>query len=299
MIFLKITLIKFMSRPILKTTWNAGFFSCCTNILREVTRFHHKNNILPVLDSSEQWELYKDNGIEDTRVYWFRIVQSKTEGDISNRLFSRKNDIDEFVFENFSNTIIYPKVCNDDQYNNYKEINYNYTNKIVDTYFQVSDEVKELSNKIITKYGIDVNNTIAVLYRGNDKSLETNLPSYEDMLEKILEVKNNFPDKKIFIQSDEIEFCKFIRCNISEVLIIDETKKINKSKNAVQYTLRKGERLIYAQTFLAVLLIISNCSRIILNSGNVGLWACLYRKKFDGIHQYLSRLHTNNKIWIE
>jgi hypothetical protein len=288
-----------MDRPILKTTWNAGFFSCCTDALRQLTKYHHENKILPFLDSSEQWELYKDNGIDDVSVFWFGLVKSKTEGDITSEFFNRIEDFNNFENENFSTNCLYPKVCDEDQYIPYNLINYNYTNKIIDTYFTPSDKVINLYNDLIVKYNIDINKTISVLYRGNDKRLETNLPSYDEMLQKILELKSEFPNHKILIQSDEIDFCNYIKNNLPEVIIINETKKISKSDTAIQYTLSKGERLQTAQTFLSVMMIISKSSKIILNSGNVGLWVCLFRKKFDGVHQFLSKINSNNKIWIK
>jgi hypothetical protein len=250
-----------MDRPILKTTWNAGFFSCCTDILRQLTKYHYENKILPFLDSSEQWELYKDNGIDDVSVFWFGLVKSKTEGDITSEFFNRIEDFNDFENENFSTDCLYPKVCNEDQYIPYNLINYNYTNKIIDTYFTPSDKVINLYNDLIVKYNIDINKTISVLYRGNDKRLETNLPSYDEMLQKILELKSEFPNHKILIQSDEIDFCNYIKNNLPEVIIINETKKISKSDTAIQYTLSKGERLQTAQTFLSVMMIISKSSK--------------------------------------
>jgi hypothetical protein len=288
-----------MNRPILKTTWNAGFFSCCTDILRQLTKYHHNNQKLPVLDSSEQWELYKDNGVEDVSIFWFGLVMSKTEGDITDNFFNRKINFDEFEHNKFSNNIDYPKICNDDQYSPYDLINYNYTNKIVDTYFTPSNDVIKISNDLIFKYNIDLDKTISILFRGNDKQLETNLPTYDEILQKVLQIKSKFSDYKILVQSDEFEFCEFMKNNLPDIIIIDETKKISKSNTAIQYTLKKGERLKTAQTFLSVIQIISKSSQVILNSGNVGLWTCLYRKKFDGVHQFLSKINSSEKIWIE
>jgi hypothetical protein len=137
------------------------------------------------------------------------------------------------------------------------------------------------------------------LFRGNDKRLETNLPTYDELLSKTLELLSEYPDYDILVQSDEFEFCEFMKQKLNKVIIIEETKKINRTNTAIQYTLKKGERVIMAQTFLSVIQIIANSSHVILNSGNVGLWSCLYRKNFNGVHQYLSRINTNNKIWIE
>lgn len=288
-----------MNKPILKTTWNAGFFSCCTDILRQLTKYHFDNQELPFLDSSEQWELYKDNGIEDVSIFWFGLVMSKTEGDITGEFFNRKINFDFFKNENYSNNCLYPKSCNDDQYSPYNLINYDYMSKIVDTYFFPSENVIKITNDLISKYNIDLDKTISILFRGNDKKLETNLPTYDEILQKTLEVKLNFPNHKILVQSDEFEFCDFMKNNLSEIIIINETKKIPKSNTSIQYTLKKGERILTAQTFLSVMQIISKSSQIILNSGNVGLWTCLYRRKFDGVHQFLSKINTNERIWIE
>lgn len=288
-----------MDKPILKTTWNAGFFSCCTDILRQLTKYHYDFKKLPILDSSEQWELYKDNGIDDVSVFWFGLVKSKTEGDITSEFFERSTNFDEFESERFSTHCLYPQVCNEDQYSPYNEINFDYTNKIVDTYFTPSKKVIKVYNELMIKYNINLNEIISVLYRGNDKRLETNLPSYDDVLQKTLEVKSKFPNYKILVQSDEIDFCNYMKNSLPEVIVIDETKKIPRSDTAIQYTLPKGERLQTAITFLAVMMIISNSSKVVLNSGNVGLWVCLFRKKFEGVHQFLNKINSNKKSWIQ
>jgi len=82
--------------------------------------------------------------------------------------------------------------------------------------------------------------------------------------------------------------------------LIEETKKLNKTTNAVQYTIPKGSRLENAQTFLSVMSLISDCSDVILNSGNVGLWICLFRKNSDNVSQYLNKINSNTKAeWLE
>jgi hypothetical protein len=286
-------------RPTLKTNWNSGFFSCCTDKLRGVLQFHNQNNVLPYIDSSEQWELYKDDGIENIQQWWGGTVDIFNKNDITDKFFKIK-EVQDFDKENFSANCITPFVCNDDQYCNYHEINYNYINKITNLYFDFANSITKLKKKLISKYKIQSNKTIAVCYRGNDKFLETNLPSYQDMLYKILEVKSKNPNHKILIQSDEIEFCDFIIEAIPDCFLIEETKKINKTTNAVQYTIPKGSRLENAQTFLSVMSLISECSNVILNSGNVGLWICLFRKNSNNVSQYLHKINSNTKAeWLE
>ena len=286
-------------RPVLKTTWNSGFFSCCTAKLRNILEFHHNNKILPNVDSSEQWELYKDDGIDNIQQWWGGTVNVFNQNDITHRFFKNK-EVFDFEPQDFSDSIVYPQVCNDDQYINYHKINYDYSNKITDIYFDLSDEIIKIKKSLIKKYKIKTSKLIAVCYRGNDKSLETNLPTYDTMIEKIEEIKNKFPDHQILIQTDEAEFCEASIGSFPNCIIIEETKKLNKTTNAVQYTINKGERLENAQIFLAVMSIISDSSKVILNSGNVGLWICLFRNNSNNVYQYLNKINENSQgKWLE
>jgi len=91
-------------KPILKTTWNSGFFSCCTDRLRQITKFHHKNNVLPIVDSSEQWELYKDDGIENIQQWWGGTVNIFNQNDITDKFFIKNFDFESVPPLNFSSS---------------------------------------------------------------------------------------------------------------------------------------------------------------------------------------------------
>ena len=174
----------------------------------------------------------------------------------------------------------------------YSKINYQDVNFFVEKYFSPSDEVLKIKNDIINSYNIDVDKTISVCYRGNDKVNETKIPSYDEILLKIIEIKSKYPTHRLLIQSDEIEFCDFILDKFPDSLIIKETKKINKTTTNlvgnVQRTTPVGERVRTAQIFLAVMYLMSETSHVIMNSGNVGLWICLFRGNSNNISQYLN-----------
>lgn len=264
--------------PILKVNHDAGFFSCCTIRLSELILFHNKNNLLPIIDSSKQWGSYKD--FDDI--------------DITSKFFEVK-DIPTYIKpEHFSPS------KDEDQFSDFSLINYEYTTKLLGTYFSPTKEIIDFKNFLIKKYNININETISVCYRGNDKSRETILPSYSEMLYKIDEVKNKYPNYKLLIQTDELEFLNFVLSKYPDSIVINETKKINKSNTAIQYTIPKGERIENGQNFLSVMLLISETSKIILNSGNVGMWICLFRKNNEGVYQYLNPLFKNEKVkWLK
>jgi hypothetical protein len=255
---------------------SAGFFSNSGVRLRKIIDFYNKNLIFPEVDSSQQYFLYKDY-----------------DNDVVGKFFKTKD-----ITANLNPTE-YSKSKDADQFSDFSQVNYEFVSFFIDKYFSPSDEVLHMENMIIKKYGIDLKNTIAVCYRGNDKSTETNIPSYEDMEIKIQEVRNIYPNHKLLIQSDEIEFYYFIRERFDNLIFIDETVKINKSQTATQHKVPIGFRVVNAQIFLAVIQIISKCDKVITNSGNVGMWICLYRNNANGVYQYLNHNESSDRrIWI-
>ena len=264
---------------------NGGFFSCCTIRMVEITRFYNQNKTFPIVDSSEQWSFYKDY-----------------PGDVTQKFFSYCEDeqeLDENIQEIGDGTSPINLL-------DFKNLNF-----LVKKYFSPSNDVLQVYNKLIEKYSIDFDKTIAVLYRGNDKHKETNLPSHSDMIEKIDELVLKYPDHKLLIQSDEVDFYESVLQKYKNFIYFQEVMKIRKNEySAIQYVVPSGQKTEQAIIFLSIMLIISKCSKVVLNSGNIGMWASLFRGNSSGIYQYLNHkeyvygvynpLHgTEKEYWIE
>ena len=251
---------------VLEVIHDAGFFSCSTIRLRNIINFYNKNKSFPIVDSSKQWSSYKD-----------------IEGDITPILFKQNE-----IISNIKDTIIFSDDDREDQFSDYTRLNYYDINFFIDRYFDASEKILETKKKFIEKYNIDVENTISILFRGNNKGLETYLPSHQQMINKINEVKIKFPNHKILLQTDEVEFCESVLSHYPETIIIKELKQINNCNNDVHSLTPIGERLDLAINLLSSILILSETSQVILNSGNVSMWICLFRKNTKGVHQFLS-----------
>lgn len=251
---------------VLEVTHDAGFFSCSTIRLRSIINFYNQNNLLPIVDSSRQWSSYKD-----------------IEGDITPILF-KENDI----ISNIKDTIIFSDDDREDQFSDYAKLNYDDIKFFIDRYFKPSEKILETKKKFIEKYNIDVANTISIYFRGNNKGRETYLPSHQQMINKINEVKTKFPNHKILLQTDEVEFCESVLSHYPNTIIIKELKQINNCDNDVHSLTPIGERIDLAINLLSSILILSETSQVILNSGNVGMWICLFRKNSNGVYQFLS-----------
>lgn len=258
---------------------NAGFFSCCTIRLRTIIDYYSQNKILPIVDSSLQWSQYKD---ENT--------------DITKRFFKTNN----YNFDIKEVRMIYSD--DEDQFSDYKLINFNSVNHFIKKYFSISNEIINIVNELISNYKIDLENTLSVFYRGNDKINETNLPSYDEYY-NIIEYKiRNNPNLKVLIQSDEKEFYDYMSNKIPNIIIIKEMPSFNKGNYNDIDMLPVGKKTYHAQLFLAIIYIISKSNKVILNSGNVGMWITLFRGSTKNISQYLNpkikNINTINSNWI-
>jgi hypothetical protein len=263
---------------------NGGFFSCCTIRMILIIRFLNENKIFPIVDSSNQWSFYKDQ-----------------PGDITQSFF---NNIGDDELKVMTKEI-------DDGTSPYNLLDFEHLNILIKRYFSPSDNVLDIYNHLLEKYSIDFDNTIAVLYRGNDKHKETNLPSHSEMIEKIDELVIKYPNHRILIQSDEVDFYNSVVDKYPNFIYFHEVIKIPKNDyTAIQYVVPDGQKTQQAIIFLAIMLIISKCSKVILNSGNVGMWCSLFRGNSDGIYQYLNHKEyiygvyntlygTEKEYWIE
>jgi hypothetical protein len=175
------------------------------------------------------------------------------------------------------------------QFSPYKRINYDIVLPIIDSYFSSSERVRNTIDIFLHKYDIDPGKTIGVCYRGNDKLMEANPPSYEEYSIKIdLAIREN-PGHKILIQTDESEFVEYAKERYPGCIVISELPTINKTyESQVGWEIERGERTNFAVNFMSAIIILSRCSTVILNSGNVGMWICLYRGNSDNVNQYLS-----------
>jgi hypothetical protein len=243
-------------------THNAGFFSCSTVCIKTIIEYYNQHKVLPQVDRSHQYITYKD--VDENIVPIF---------------------FNEEITQPHLEEIHWPST-EEDQFSNYKVLNFGEITPVINSYFKPSNYIENLKTFLLKKYQIDCDKTIAVYYRGTDKLVETDLPDYSVFLSKIEEVKNKYPDHKILVQSDEIEFYQFLASH-HDIISFDETIKSNKGARGAHYIVPLGERTYHASLFLAIVLLMSKCDQLILNSGNVGLWCTLYRGHANGVHQYI------------
>jgi len=255
------------------THQGGGFFaSCNTRLHRIIYCFLDRNNclFLPIVNTTGLFDMYKiDN-----------------DKDITYEFFEHYNNVDENILGLDKNSIKYD-VSKGFQYDNYKDLQYEYILPFVKKYFTPSTKILDMHYILIQKYNIDVENTVGIYYRGTDKYLETPLASFESFhnkLNEILVVEN--PGMQILVQTDSGQFLDYMKekCIDDRIIVITE--------NAISYT-NKGihnekttkENYVDMHFLLSTFLILSKCRHLICSSSNCSIWMMYYRGCAENVYQ--------------
>ena len=252
-----------------------GFFSCCTSRFRAII-YYYFNVYKKLPDHIDSSEL-------------FRYFKYKEDLNVEKEYFKTSTD----VAINYTKPVKITTHKYEDQYSDYKLLNFRDINPFVEKYFTPSDKVMNIIDKMEKKYNLDYRNLCALFYRGNDKAKETNAPTYDEFLKKATEIKKKYPHLKFLIQSDEKDFLERMENEFPDSIIFkDEIIAIeNSCKNVIDFSSDKDKRknnFEYLLKFLAITVIISKCEHIICTSGNCSFWVVLYRGNADNVYQYSS-----------
>lgn len=255
---------------------NSGFFSNASSALHKIIQYFLNNKSLPdKLDTTNLFLMYKPNQLENVTYDFFKHYDSI--------------NID-IPYEQYNNII-----NSDNQFSNYKEVNYNSFTIFIRKYFTPSDKINNIYNKLINKYKINLENCISIYFRGTDKRRETRIDSFESYYNKIIEIINISGNKdiQILIQSDTAQFVDYMKERlINYNLIIINENKSSYYGQGIHISKTTKENYIDMHFLLATFLIISKSKYIICSSCNCSIWMMYFRENAENIYQNL------NKKWL-
>ena len=243
----------------------SGFFSCCSVKLFYLIQYFNKHKKCPEnIDCSEQFLLYKNKENENQ--------------DITYDFFEHYDKKNSIPYEDFI------KFHFHDQFKPYKTLDFESLTPFIEKYFSLSENIKTLVSELETKYSLDYENTIVLFYRGNDKKTETSLKSYEEVIEKGKSLKNENPNAKVLIQSDELEFVEAATKAFEHVIVFkDEIRTMKKCNNSVDKCMPNNH--YYVKYFLAIVKIMSQCKYVVSGSmGNIPMFISLYRGNANNMY---------------
>lgn len=250
---------------------NAGFFSCCSVRLGSIIKYFNTYKKCPLfVDSSRQFKIYKESDADVT----FHYFQKYDSGTI-----------------HFEHDIDYEDTK---QFSEYKHLDFKNIHPFVSKYFSPSPIVVSRIEHLLEKYSIQLENTCALFHRGNDKSSETQICSYDEKIEQAQKILIENPNIRFLIQSDETEFIEKALATFPNNSFYMKNEIYHIPSNAsllIDYVFRENI-LERAENFLAVMFILSRCKHVILSSGNCDIWITLFRGHADNVTQY------NHGKWV-
>jgi hypothetical protein len=146
--------------------------------------------------------------------------------------------------------------------------------------FSVSKEVYLIREKLINKYNIEFDKVIAVHIRGTDKEKEISLNPVSVFIDAINKQVIKFPNHKILLQTDDIKVQDYLNVYFKEKIFYFSEIEPSKSKIG-SHNLSKKDPILFTQTYLATVLILSESEILITHTGNGALWEFIIRNKFN------------------
>jgi hypothetical protein len=227
-----------------------GFFSCCSVRLEKIIEYFSALTRPPTqIDSSQQFALYRPSDFPPEK-FIEQFFVPKVNGRI-----------------NFHHTITFQL---SDQFSDYRTLPFADIVPFIRRYFTISAAIEQLVASLEKKYSIDYKNTCVLFYKANSQCAP-----YEEYLARARGVLAQNPMTRFLIQSDETEFIDAMSSLPSSFYFMDETRSI------------PTENYEYALQFLAIMIVMSRCSSVVLGSCNCSLWIVLFRGDANGIQQYL------------
>ena len=255
----------------LKIVLGEGFFSCCSVILSDIILHINQCGTLPIgVDSSDLFKMYKPNGEQRDITYDFFDHYSK-----------------------YSEPIEYRGSINYDwgwQFGYYSHLDFNKITPLVRKYFSPNEEIMTIVSTMENKYGLSGNydNICVLFHRGNDKQRETQLCTYEDIIQKSIEIREAYPGVRFLLQSDETEFIEELgQLYPDHILFSDEIRHIRKCDNTVDKVM-PHMNYEFSKYFLAIVIIMSKCKHVVCGSGNISMWIAFFRGGIENFHQFFN-----------
>jgi hypothetical protein len=245
-------------------TYNAGLLSCSTTTLSDITASGRK---VRKIQSNFGMSLYKK---------W--ILRNNWKSYFQTPLHANSSQLE------FTEGKTYPKDIHDWWVKDYADIPFISLKEIIDLYFRLSPKVVKFSDGFVEKYGINLEETIGVHYRGTDKQTEIETPSLTEFISQTKHFMQEMANPKILLLTDEPAVANGFEAAFPKA-VITITELATPGGLLGAHTLNSKEPETQGQIFLAILSLVSKCKNVVTHTGNGALWEVLLRGTTDGLKQ--------------
>jgi hypothetical protein len=245
-------------------TYNAGLLSCSSTSLSDITA---SGRNVTKIKSNFGMSLYKKWLLRNN---WKSYFQNPIPTG-SSQLASAESGS-------------YPKDIHDWWGKDYAALPFKDVLDAVGLYFRLSLKVVELSDSFVEKYGITLEETIGVHYRGTDKQTEIETPSLTEFISQTRLYMQEMANPKILLLTDEPAVINGFEDAFPKA-VITITELATPGGLLGAHILDSKEPEVQGQIFLAILSLVSKCKKVVTHTGNGALWEVLFRGSTEGLRQ--------------
>jgi len=265
-----------------------GFFSCCTVHLQNIIDYVNQHRAWPsAVDSTGQFIYYKTPETQHLDIKHEYFDPHAHLCPFSHNVASSPDSVVS-TFPNASNASIIRTTDSEqeEQYSDYRQLNYGDVAPFVQRYFSPSPAILRLMTAFTDKYQLCPEQTCVLFYRGNDKSTEIALPDYQQYIEAGRRRLTTHPDIRFWIQSDETQFLDAMKAAFpNHVVFYDEIRHMSRNPlNTVDRAFR-DQNAVMSKNFVAITYLMASCKFVVCGTGNCSYWIALFRGNADGIVQ--------------
>ena len=147
-------------------------------------------------------------------------------------------------------------------------------------YFTPSMKTRTAAQELCSRLRVDVERTIAIVYRGTDKSTEVKPLPIEDYVAIAMSLRAAHPGFRVLIQTDQAEALNYVRSVVPDAISIDEipvvtgSTAVHNHEIETEFGITKAE---FGLRLVAMMLLVSQVRFVITHTGNMGLWITLFR----------------------
>lgn len=254
---------------------NSGFFSNCSVSLHAIIHYFNNRQQLPIsVDFSNTFNMFNDADARLPNVY------------------QEYFDPDPGMNFPFQGPIDFPLYSLFD----YRKEQFGRVAPFIQKYFTPSAAALTKAGQLRARYGLLTDNLLTICYRGTDKFRDTTLGSYDTFLDRAAEILSQEPDLRVLVQTDQSQFLDRARERLGDVLIFDELPRTESS--TVMHNIIDRGKVAWAQTFLGAIHLIADSRHLVVHTGNVARWLCLYRGHTNRVMQYYHPKDALSGQWL-
>ena len=168
----------------------------------------------------------------------------------------------------------------------YRLLDYPTSNALVLNYFSLSEEVRQRADEILcTMLHVPLDKILVLCIRGTDKQTEVRQTSLHRYVRKAKTALTRRKDLTVWVQSDQEQIRDYLLEKLGSRSFSVDILPVTGDSTVIHRTNLVHDKDEFALNLVATTWLMSQASKVITYTGNVGYWIALFRGHSRGLIQ--------------